>query len=139
MTGYIQADILGKPRGLKFGTLAAEQITMDLVSLGVAIQGNYSSAMISSIIYWGLFNNTFVKRQELDVTFEDVCNWMDDHWNDKEIVPLITDIVKCYEESRQSKLVLKNLSDSVEDIKKKNLTLPQEKDGSESSALPSES
>ena len=139
MNGYMNADILGKPRGLKFGTLAAEQITMDLVSLGVAIQGNYSSAMISSIIYWGLFNNTFVKRQELDVTFEDVCNWMDDHWNDKEIEPLITDIVKCYEESRQSKLVLKNLSDSVEDIKKKNLTSQPEKDGSESSALPSES
>lgn len=131
MTGYIQANILGKPRGLKFGTLAAEQITMDLVALGVATQGNYSSAMISSIIYWGLYNNTFVKRAELDVTFEDVCNWMDENWNDKEVEPLITDIVKCYEESKQSKLVIKNLSDSVEEIKKKNLTLPQEKDGSE--------
>jgi hypothetical protein len=121
MTGYIQAEILGKTRGLKFGNLAAEQITMELIALGVATQGNYSSAMISVIIYWGLYNNSFVKRQELDVTFEDICNWMDDNWKNKDVEPMITSIVKTYEESRQTKDVIQDLTEKVEDIKKKYL------------------
>lgn len=131
MNGYIQADILGKVRGLKFGTLAAEQITMDLVSLGVSTNKTYSSGMIASIIYWGLFNNAFVKRQELDVTFEQVCDWLDDNWTNKDLAGSITDIVKCYEESKQAKIVLEQLKEGVEDIKKKTLTSQPAKDGSE--------
>lgn len=131
MTGYIQANILGQQRGLKFGTLAAEQITMDLVALGVATQSNYSSGMIASIVYWGLYNNAYVKRQELDVSFEDVSDWLDDNWTNKEIEPVLTEIVKCYEDSKQAKIILERLKEGAEEVKKKSLTYLQERDGSE--------
>lgn len=131
MTGYIQANILGQQRGLKFGTLAAEQITMDLVALGVATQSNYSSGMIASIVYWGLYNNAYVKRQELDVSFEDVSDWLDDNWTNKEIEPVLTEIVKCYEDSKQAKIILERLKEGAEEVKKKSPTYLQEKDGSE--------
>jgi hypothetical protein len=129
MNGYIQANILDKDRGLKFGTLAAEQITMELVSLGVATGGHYSNSMIAVVIYWGLYNNSFVKRQELDVTFEQVCDWVDENWYNKELEQTFTDIVKCYEESKQSKLVIEKLKENVEEVKKKTLTLNAEMDG----------
>jgi hypothetical protein len=129
MNGYTQQTILGQLRGLKFGTLAAEQITMDLVELGVATKSNYSSGMIASIIYWGLYNNAFVKRVELDVTFEQVSDWLDENWTNKEIEPVLTDIVKCYEDSKQAQIMLERLKDGAEDLKKKSLTSAPVPDG----------
>lgn len=136
MTGYTQANILGKDRGLKFGALAAENITMELISLGVATGGNYSSAMISVIIYWGLFNNCFVKRQEPDFSFEDVCDWVDENWRNKEMEAVVTSIVECYEGSKQNKMVLDSLKDKIQEVKKKTSTLSDEKDGSTLEAGP---
>ena len=38
--GYIQTDILGRKRGLKFGMIAIQQITLDAKRLG-AVLGSY--------------------------------------------------------------------------------------------------
>lgn len=137
MTGYIQADILGKTRGLKFGSLAAENILPELAQLGVITGGNYSSAMLSVVIYWGLYNNCFVKRQEMDFTFEQVCDWVDENWTNEAVHPMIQDIVKAWEDSTSTKKVLDLVKDG--DVKKKELTSTDGKDGNTSEGSPSAS
>jgi hypothetical protein len=127
MIGYIQAEILGKVRGLKFGTLAAENITLKLVELGMET-GNYSSAMIAEVIYWGLYNNSYVKREVMDFTFEQVCEWVDDNWrSNKELIRKITDV---YQDSKYTKEYVEEVKVSMDDVKKKaGLTSPQDQDG----------
>jgi hypothetical protein len=124
MTGYLQADILGKARGLKFGTLAAENILVELSALGVATGGNYNSAMMATVIYWGLYNNAFVKKETLDVTFEQICDWVDDHWYDAAQQKIMTEIVQTYETSKHSVMVLEKLEKQLEELKKKKVLPP---------------
>lgn len=127
MNGYIQADILGKQRGLKFGTLATEQIFLELAKLN-ADTNFYNSAMIAVIIYWGLYNNSFVKREEMDFTFESVVDWVDENTDQ---VETITNIVRTWEEAKSTQIMKDKVS---EELKKKNqdLTLPQKKGGKKS-------
>lgn len=126
---YIQQDILGKTRGLKFGSLAAENILPELAQLGVITGGNYTSAMLTVVIYWGLYNNAFVKRQELDVSFEEVSDWVDENWSNEESYPAIEAIVKAWEASTSTKKLLDVVKDG--EVKKKTaLTSTVEADGS---------
>jgi len=119
--GYIQADVLGRTRGLKFGALAAENIILEIAQLGVAASnGNYSGAMMASIIWWGLQNNAYVKRETLDLSFEEVVDWVDEHFtSDNELAPVFTAIARTWEESKASKMVLEHLQKTLEEIKKK--------------------
>lgn len=127
MNGYIQADILGKQRGLKFGTLATEQIFLELAKLN-ADTNFYNSAMIAVIIYWGLYNNSFVKREEMDFTFESVVDWADENTDQ---VETITNIVRTWEDAKSTQIMKEKVS---EELKKKNqdLTSPQKKGGKKS-------
>ena len=78
MNGYIQADILGRTRGLKFGMLAVQQIGMEMQKLGKVFGDNsIDLAAVPVIIYWGLFNNCYIKKEDPDFTFEDVVDWVD--------------------------------------------------------------
>ena len=124
MNGYIQAEILGKNRGLKFGTLATEQIFLELAKLN-ADTNFYNSAMIAVIIYWGLYNNSFVKREEMDFTFESVVDWVDENTDQ---VETITNIVRTWEDSKSTQVMKDKVS---EELKKKSQdsTLPQKKGG----------
>lgn len=140
MIGYIQAEILGKVRGLKFGTLAAENITMELVSLGAVTGGNYSTSMMTVIIYWGLYNCEWSKKQELDLTFEQISDWVDMNARKDEVVKVFAEIAKCYEESTTTQETIAELKDKVEEIKKKMLSILQAaQDGQKSEGSPSES
>lgn len=127
MNGYIQADILGKQRGLKFGTLATEQIFLELAKLN-ADTNFYNSAMIAVIIYWGLYNNSFVKREEMDFTFESVVDWVDENTDQ---VETITNIVRTWEEAKSTQIMKDKVS---EELKKKNqdLTSQPKKGGKKS-------
>lgn len=127
MNGYIQADILGKNRGLKFGTLATEQIFLELAKLNAHTQF-YNTAMIAVIIYWGLYNNSFVKREDLDVSFEELSDWVDENMDKQDI---FTEIVNCFEQSKSTQLMTEKVN---EEVKKKttDLTLPQKKAGKNS-------
>lgn len=113
-------EILGKSRGVKFGALAAEQIMIELSKLGAATNGYYSNSMIAVVIYWGLFNNAYVKREELDVSFEQVVDWIDDHLNDEVSSKSFADVVKVFEESKSTKLLSERVNEIVE--KKTQLT-----------------
>ena len=145
--GYIRAYILGEERGLKFGNLAAENIVVRLTQLGIATGGsNYSGAMISTIIYWGLFCNCIAKEVEPDFSFEDVMDWVDDMTNEPtpETAEMLTRIVRTYEESKAARSVLSKLERMTEELKKKTAeiraqTSQLQKDGNGSGPSPSAS
>ena len=119
--GYIQIDILGKMRGLKFGMIAVEQITRDAQRLGKYLGPSVDFAMVAVIVYWGLYNNCHVKREDPDFTFEDVSDYVDEHITETQ---KFQDVVQCF---YQSKLVAGNMVGDKSE--KKNTTLKQKRGG----------
>ena len=119
--GYIQIDILGKMRGLKFGMIAVQQITHEAQKLGKVLGSSVDYAMVSVIVYWGLYNNCHVKREDPDFTFEDVSDYVDDHITETE---KFQSVVQCFYES---KLVAGNVSGDKSE--KKSTTLKHRKGG----------
>jgi len=119
--GYIQIDILGKMRGLKFGMIAVQQITQEAQRLGKYLGPSVYFAMVAVIVYWGLYNNCHVKREDPDFTFEDVSDYVDEHITETQ---KFQDVVQCF---YQSKLVAGNtVGDKSE---KKNTTSKHRKGG----------
>jgi hypothetical protein len=141
----MQANILGRTRGLKFGSLAAENIISELAQLGIATGGHYSGAMLATIVWWGLYNNAWAKKEILDVDFEQVVDWVDEHHKpgDPEAGVLI-EIARCYEDSKASKTALATLETTLSELKKKvakmrtTSTLPSPKAGKNSKASASD-
>ena len=123
MNGYMQAEILGRKRGLKFGTIAIRQITLYSEKNGKALGETLDLALIPVIVYWGLFNNCYIKQEDPDFTFEDVVEFVDDNISTPEI---FTDIVKCL---YSSKLVSGNVTATDEKEQKKSSTSRQKKVG----------
>jgi hypothetical protein len=68
---YIQLEIGGKLRGLKFNKLALNQMQVNIN------WEMYDATAKYGLIYGGLVGNNFVKQVENDFTFEDVCDWVD--------------------------------------------------------------
>ena len=98
MTGCIQADILGRKRGIKFGMLAVQQIGMEMQKLGKVFGDNsIDLAAVPVIIYWGLFNNCYIKKEDPDFTFEDVVDWVDSNITNPDI---FTPILQTFYDSK---------------------------------------
>jgi hypothetical protein len=98
MNGYIQADILGRTRGLKFGLLAVEQIGMEMQKLGKVFGDNsIDLAAVPVIIYWGLFNNCYIKKEDPDFTFEEVVDFVDENISTPD---LFTPILQAFYDSK---------------------------------------
>ena len=95
--GYIQVNILGKMRGVKFGMIAVQQITLEAQKLGKVLGVSLDFAMVPVIVYWGLYNNCYVKREDPDFTFEDVSDFVDENLSDTKI---FEDIVTCFYQSK---------------------------------------
>lgn len=87
---YIQINLGGQLRGLKFNQLAIE-----VISTHNDTQTN--SGFLYAMIYGGLKGNSYVKREEVTYTFEDVCDWVD-VMEDKENV--ITKVTACLTETQ---------------------------------------
>jgi len=107
---YIQIEIGGKPRGLKFNQYAV--ITM----AKYADLENYEATAGYAMVYGGLKANLFVKRQEADFTFEDVCDWVD-------ALPQ-EDLLKVYEvfaETQAYKNLIEKGKEKEEEVTKKKL------------------
>lgn len=119
--GYIQVNILGKMRGVKFGMIAVQQITLEAQKLGKVLGVSLDFAMVPVIVYWGLYNNCYVKREEPDFTFEDVSDFVDENLTDTKI---FEDIVTCF---YQSKLIAGQ--PVGEQSEKKSTTLKKKKVG----------
>lgn len=80
---YLQIELGGKLRGLKFNQLAIE-----IISTYNDLESNTS--FLYAMIYGGLRGNTYVKREEANYTFEEVCDWVDAMENKEEIVAKVT-------------------------------------------------
>jgi hypothetical protein len=120
MNGYTKKEILGKERGLKFASLAIENISLELEKLKKI--GASELAVLPIMIYWGLANNCFLKREDPDFTFEQVSDWVDDNIDN---VSLFEEIAAAFE---SAKLVKKGMQ-IVEDEKKRTLISKQKKAG----------
>jgi len=83
---YLQIELGGKLRGLKFNQLAIEIIS---THNDTATQSGFMYAMI----YGGLMGNTYVKREESNYTFENVCDWVDVMENKAEVIAKVTDVL----------------------------------------------
>lgn len=81
---YTQITIGGKERGLKFNQLAIELIAKYNST-------DTASAFIYALFYGGLMGNLYVKREEADFTFEQVCDWVDEMPNKNESITKATD------------------------------------------------
>ncbi len=122
--GYIAVSILGRVRGLKFGMIAVQQINQDAQKLGLKLGASVDLAMVPVIVYWGLFNNCYVKREDPDFTFEDVADFVDDNISNP---VMFQDIVKCFYES---KIVTGAVAANVDPVdEKKSTTLKNKKAG----------
>jgi hypothetical protein len=121
----MQADILGRKRGIKFGTIAIRQITLYSEKNGKALGETLDLALIPIIVYWGLFNNCYIKQEDPDFTFEDVVEFVEDNMDKPDV---FSEIVNCLwtsklvsgQESSNSSIVLEQ---------KKSSTLPKRKGG----------
>lgn len=71
MSYYQIKDFGGRDRGLKFNQLALEIIRTKSNPLS-DIQNVYA------LFYGGLRGNSFVKEEEPDYTFENICDWVDE-------------------------------------------------------------
>lgn len=69
---YVQVNIGGQLRGLKFNELAYTEFysKVDL--------NNYVGTFNYAAVWSGLMSNAYVKREEFTVTFETVCEWVDE-------------------------------------------------------------
>lgn len=100
---YIKLELGGKDRGLKFNQLALE------------IMSGYASATVTTanvyaMFYGGLRGNSYVKREEPDYTFEEVCDWVDLLYAEKK-----TDIIKQVEQVLTETQVYKSLIEVKKD------------------------
>jgi len=80
---YIQINLGGKSRGLKFNQLAIEVIS-------TYNDAQTSSGFLYAMIYGGMKGNSYVKREEADYTFEEVCDWVDVMENKEEVIKNVT-------------------------------------------------
>ena len=69
---YKQMEIGGKPRGMKFNQMTVVTMTQYLDF------DNSAATYPYALVYAALYANCYVKREEVDFTFEQVCEWVDE-------------------------------------------------------------
>lgn len=97
MNGYTQLEFKGKTRGIKFGMLAVQQIMLAANKLNLELGNEIDIVLIPEVIYWGLYNCSYNKREIVDYTFEDVTEFVDDNLHDRQ---LFTDILMAFYNSK---------------------------------------
>ncbi len=108
MTGYIQLELGGRKRGVKFGNYALMEYSR-LNNTGVVeFDEQNPIKLCADLLYCGLKNNCFVKKEEEDFTYEDVVMWVDDMPMDK-----ISEITMVFEESVKASQAVANIQDAM--------------------------
>ncbi len=120
----MNANVLGKNRGIKFGMPAIKQIMMLLDKK----EDNdfFEVAMLYEMLYWGLRNNCYIKNEEPDFTKEQVCDWVDINIRD---VKFFEELGNCF----KSASIIREASDKLaaEGEKKSTLTSKRKKAGTD--------
>lgn len=104
---YVQIEIGGKVRGLKFNQMADIEYQVKVGKQTNPIAHTYS------MVWAGLIANCFVKSEEPDFTFEDVCEWCATVKDE--------DFLKILEAYKSTKAFLKDIPADVKkkEVKKK--------------------
>jgi hypothetical protein len=118
---YIQIELGGKLRGLKFNMYALEEYTKRIgIALDQAIKRNSTdisqATLVYACVYSGLIGNYYAKEIEQDFTFEDVTDWVDAASNKD-----LEAACNCLSETERYKEKLRAISEiaSTEVVKKK--------------------
>lgn len=75
MNGYINIELGGKARGIKFGNRAL----LDIMSKHQVSEGiKFSFDLVVDLIYFGLVNCCMIKKENVDFTENEVAEWVDD-------------------------------------------------------------
>lgn len=106
---YIQIKLGDKLRGLKFNQLAIEVISQHNNS-------GTNTGFIYAMIYGGLRGNSYVKNEEPDYTFEEVCDWVDVMQDKNNVIELVS---KTMTETQIWKTLVKDGTEIQQDGKKK--------------------
>jgi hypothetical protein len=116
---YIQIELGGKLRGLKFNMYALEEYTKRIAdALDRAIKKNSTdisqATLVYACVYSGLIGNCYAKEIDQDFNFEDVTDWVDAASNaDLEAA------CNCLSETERYKEKLKAIEGVAEVVKKK--------------------
>ena len=105
---YIQLEIGGKQRGLKFNQMAVITMTNYLDFNNLAATYGYA------LVYAGLVANCYVKREEPDFTFEQVCDWVETLTPEK-----LVEIRDVFESTQTFKTLQENQKEAEPQTKKK--------------------
>jgi hypothetical protein len=112
MSNYVQIELGGELRGLKFNQGAHVEIQEKLQGIKNPVFASYA------VIYGGLIGNCFVKGIEPNFTFEEVCDWSDKIKIDdvnlivsayKASLPVVDDKKKVIKQSMQKSIKRKAL------------------------------
>jgi hypothetical protein len=116
--GYIQIDIGGKLRGLKFGMLAVEGIVEEAARYK-GDKGNISGTKTAyDLVYYGLLNNCEVKKIDPDFTYEDVTDWVEELTMTEDGKGSLQQVSKTFIESRALQIMNAKAEEVLEEAKK---------------------
>jgi hypothetical protein len=84
--GYIEIDINGKKVGLKFNVFAMFEMR--------TIKGNAGNEFknIAALIYSGIAGNAYDKQAEPELTFQQVNDWLTDHFFDGSLTDVMAQV-----------------------------------------------
>jgi hypothetical protein len=120
MTGYIQLELGGKQRGVKFGNYAL----MEYSKINNTDVAEFNEAnpikLCADLVYCGLKNNCFIKKEIEDFTQDDVLAWVDD-------MPMtqITDIIQCFEASVKISQGMQETQEAINESSKPSSVKPK--------------
>ncbi len=77
-TGYIQLELGGKKRGIKLGNYALMEYSKINNTGVVEFNDENPIKLCTDLIYCGLKNNAYIKKEIFDFTLDDVILWVDD-------------------------------------------------------------
>lgn len=105
---YIEINLGSKNRGLKFNQYAVVTMAQYLDFENVPATYGYA------LVYAGLKGNCYVKREEPDFNFENVCEWVDEMSYED-----ITKVRDCFEETQLFKQMIEKTGEAEVLTKKK--------------------
>ena len=111
---YIQVKLGGNDQGLKFNQLSIELFTENV---------NYEAVDTSSvyeIFFAGLMGNYYAKRKEVDFTFENVCDWVDELYQNEPAK--VTEVCEVFASTNAYKQWIEQFKEKI-----RALTTPEEK------------
>lgn len=111
---YLQIEIGGKHRGLKFNQLAF-QLFCQKAKFELAAE----TSQVYAMFYGGLVGNCVAKGEEEDFTYEQVCDWVDELYLTDDGREIIKQVDKALTETQVFKKTFSELIEKLNQDKKK--------------------